>query len=109
MSQFDPSTLPAPLPSYFAAPDHGDTAGLFAPGAVVEDEGATYRGGAAIAAWLVDVEARYHPRYTVKGATTDAGRTVVTFDVAGTFPGSPVTLRQAFVIADGCIHGLKTL
>lgn len=109
MTQFDPSSLPQPLPAYFAADDHGKTAGMFAADALVHDEGVTHQGTAAIGDWLVDVEARYHPRYTVKAATTAAEQTIVTFEVAGTFPGSPAVLGQAFVVADGRIVSLRTL
>ncbi|MCR6672127.1 nuclear transport factor 2 family protein [Devosia ginsengisoli] len=109
MSQFDPATLPAPLAAYFAATDHRDTASLFAPGAVVRDEGETLTTVAAIAAWLDRVETRYHPRYVVEAAETTGDRTIVTFVVSGTFPGSPATLRQAFVVGDGLIRWLETL
>lgn len=109
MSQFDPSLLPAPLAAYFAALDHRDTASLFAPDAVVRDEGAVYSGSTAIEAWLDDVETRYHPRYVVEAAETAGDRTVVTFVVSGTFPGSPATLRQAFRVDAGLIHNLETL
>lgn len=109
MSQFDPSTMPAPLPEYFAAADHAATAVLFAADAIVSDEGATHAGAAAIARWLDDVETRYHPRYVVEAAETVGPRTVVTFQVSGTFPGSPATLRQAFVTQSGLIRSIETL
>jgi len=109
MSQFDPTTLPAPLADYFAAADHRDTAALFAPDAVVRDEGETLSGAAAIADWLDRVETKYRPRYVVDAAETDGARTVATFVVCGTFPGSPATLRQAFEIHGGLITRLETL
>lgn len=109
MSQFAPSALPQPLPAYFAARDHRDTARLFAPDAVVRDEGAVHAGSVAIVEWLDRVEARYHPRYAVQSAETEGNRSVVTFLVSGTFPGSPATLRQAFVIDAGLIRSLETL
>ncbi len=109
MSQFDPSTLPAPLADYFAAADHRDTAPLFAPEAVVRDEGETLSGTAAITDWLDRVETRYHPRYALEAATTEGTCTIVTFVVSGTFPGSPATLRQEFWLRDGLIHGIRTL
>lgn len=109
MSQFDLSTLPLPLPAYFSAEDHRDTANLFAPDAVVRDEGAVLAGSVAIAQWLDRVETRYHPRYVVQGAETVGNRSVVTSIVSGTFPGSPATLRQAFVLDAGLIRSLETL
>jgi hypothetical protein len=109
MSQSDPSLLPAPLAAYFAAPDHRDTASLFAPDAVVRDEGAVHVGSAAIEAWLDRVQLQYRPRYVVEAAEAVGDRTVVTFVVSGTFPGSPATLRQAFRVDAGLIQSLETL
>ena len=109
MSQFDRIDLPAPLDAYFAATDHASTAPLFAADAVVEDEGATHVGLAAIAEWLDRVEAQYHPRYVVQGVETSGAESTVTFQVSGTFPGSPATLRQAIRVEGGLIHGLRTL
>lgn len=109
MSRFDPTTLPEQLAEYFAATDHSATAHLFAAHAVVRDEGETLSGNAAILTWLNSVEARYHPRYAVTGAQTEGQHTVVTFIVSGTFPGSPATLRQAFVLQGGLIQSIETL
>ena len=105
MSQFDPSALPAPLADYFAAADRRAIVGLFAPDARVRDEGEDHVGTAAIAVWLDRVETRYQPRYAIQHAQTSG----VTFTVSGTFPGSPATLRQQFVLADGRIASLATL
>jgi hypothetical protein len=33
----------------------------------------------------------------------------VTFEVSGTFPGSPATLRQNFVLANDLIQSIETL
>lgn len=109
MTTFDAATLPHPLNQYFAAADHREAIGLFAPDARVTDESAVHVGTAQIAAWLDSVEARYHPRYTVKDAEVDGQRTVVTFVVEGTFPGSPATLRQAIVVENDRIASLETL
>lgn len=109
MSQFDPSALPAPLADYFAATDRRAIVGLFAPEARVRDEGEDHVGTAAIAAWLDRVGTRYQPRYTIQDAQTSGDHTMVTFTVSGTFPGSPATLRQQFVLAGDKIASLATL
>lgn len=109
MSHFDPATLPRPLADYFAAADHRNTLSLFAPDARVLDEGAVHVGTSKIAAWLESVEARYHPRYIVQSADTEGSRTVVSFLVSGTFPGSPVKLRQEIVVENDRIASLETL
>lgn len=108
MPPFDLATLSAPLPQYFTA-EAASTAALFAPDALVRDEGETHIGDAAIAAWRADVEKRYQPRYEVTGADVDGERSVVSFIVSGTFPGSPAKLRQAFTIQQGRIVRLETL
>jgi len=110
MPEFDPSTLPDPLKQYFGRTDHLDAASLFAPNASVRDEGAWHHGQAAIALWLRSVEERYHPRYQLRRVDADKDRTIVTFQVSGTFPGSPAILRQAFTFdAEQRIATLQTL
>jgi hypothetical protein len=109
MSAFDLDSLPQPLPAYFAAEDHRSTHALFAPDATVRDERETHSGSEAIKAWLDSVEERYHPRYRVEAAEADGERTIVSFEVAGTFPGSPVMLRQAITVRGGKIAALETL
>lgn len=110
MTNFEPATLPAPLPDYFGTEDHSATTPLFSPDATVLDEGETHRGAAAIAAWLDRVEAKYHPRYAVQSAEWEGDRVVVTIEVSGTFPGSPALLRQAFTLdGNARIARLETL
>lgn len=109
MSQFDLSTLPAPLGAYFTSGDRSSIVGLFAPDAHVRDEGHDHHGTAAIAAWLDSVETRYQPRYVIETAETDGNRTVATVVVTGTFPGSPVTMRQQFTIHQGKIASFTVL
>ena len=101
--------LPPPLSQYFADGERTASAPLFSENAVVLDEGHVHRGRAEIAAWLESVEMRYRPRYELIDASRDGERTVVTFKVSGTFPGSPLTLRQALVTDKGEIHSLETL
>lgn len=109
MSKFELATLPQPLAEYFGTQDHAATAHLFALDAVVRDEGETHSGREAIAAWLASVEKRYHPRYVVQGAEASGDRTIVHFEVSGTFPGSPANLRQAFALSNDLIRGIETL
>lgn len=109
MSQFDLATLPVPLEAYFTAGDRRDLIGLFAPDAHIRDEGHDHHGTTAIAAWLDSVETRYQPRYAVEATETDGNRTVATVVVTGTFPGSPVTMRQQFTIQRGRIASFAVL
>jgi len=105
----DTMSLPAPLDQYFAADDHRQTIAMFAADAAVRDEGGSYAGHAEIATWLDRVETSYHPRYRVLSGVTEGPYTVVTFEVSGSFPGSPATLRQCFGLRDGLIESLETL
>ncbi|MGX7681819.1 nuclear transport factor 2 family protein [Jatrophihabitans sp. DSM 45814] len=76
----------------------------FSADAIVEDEGNTYRGVAAIRAWRTTV-----PRvvYTVQDVEKSATEHVAIVDIAGDFPGSPVQLRFRFrFAADGLIDFL---
>lgn len=110
MSTFDPATLPATVAAYFATSGNRDALELFAPDAIVIDEGETHEGLAAITSWLESVERRYHPRYTLLDATADSSGHNVTFEVSGTFPGSPAILRQHFELdSQNRIRRLQTL
>jgi len=95
-------TLPRPIAAYFAAANTHDsdaTAACFADGAVVHDEGREMRGYAAIRAWKEQTDAKYRPRFQVTDAALVDGRTIVTVQVAGDFPGSPIVLHFAFTLA----------
>jgi hypothetical protein len=102
-------TLPAPLTDYFSRADATNLSELFAPDATVKDEGKVHQGEAKIAEWLASVEARYHPRYRVLAAEANSAGVTVTFEVSGTFPGSPATLRQNFVLTGDRIQRIETL
>ena len=68
----------------------------FADDAIVEDEDHAYRGIAAIRAWRTKV-----PRvtYTIHDVTTSSTGHDAAVDIAGDFPGSPVTLTFHFQFA----------
>lgn len=109
MTQSPSPMLPAPLADYFARADAATALAFFASDAVVKDEGETHGGLEAIGAWLESVEARYRPRYRVLAADEDGEKVIVTFEVSGTFPGSPAKLRQSFVLVHDRIQRLETL
>jgi hypothetical protein len=84
--------------------DSGAYFAQFADDAIVEDEDQTYRGIAAIRAWRTKV-----PRvaYTVHDVTTASTGHDAVVDIAGDFPGSPVSLTFHFQFAaDGRITAL---
>lgn len=101
--------LPHVVAAYVAASNDYDPdtiAACFAPDAVVRDEGHERRGTAEIAAWREEVTRKYRPRVVVAEVREEGGRTIVTGQVSGDFPGSPVALRYAFTLADGRIARL---
>lgn len=101
--------LPTPLAAYFDAKNAHDIDGMlaaFAEDAKVRDEGHEMIGRAAIRNWMDETTRKY--RVTVKplGVKRENQNEVVTAQVSGTFPGSPVELNYRFTIANAKIVGL---
>jgi hypothetical protein len=101
--------LPKPIAAYFTA-DKGDSeavAECFTENAVVKDEGHTYHGRAAIKQWKVETSAKY--QYTTEPFACEqkAGKFVVTSQLTGNFPGSPVNLRFFFGLEGDKIASLE--
>lgn len=110
MTQATEPTLPDTLVRYFGNADRADAAALFALNAEVRDEGRSHAGLAGIRDWLTSTEQRHRPRYRVIRSEQKDKTIVVTFEVSGTFPGSPAVLQQAFTFDDaGHIATLATL
>jgi len=79
----------------------------FAPDALVTDEEHEYRGPAAINGWFETVNAKYKPSVEATDLADDRGEIVVTTQVSGTFPGSPIQLHYHFTLKDGRIAALS--
>lgn len=101
--------LPEPIAAYFDADrqDGQAVARCFTSDGVVLDEGHTYSGPAAIAAWKTASSTRY--RYSVQPLSLETqGRGyLVTSRVSGDFPGSPLDLRYRFTLEQGRIASLE--
>lgn len=102
--------LPEVIAAYFAADGRADPQALadcFTEDAVVVDEGNSYIGRGAIRQWMANASTEYS--YTVEpfAIAEEAGRTVVTSHLVGTFPGSPTDLRYRFLLAGDKIAGLE--
>jgi hypothetical protein len=69
----------------------------FADDAVAEDEGHEYHGIEEIRAWRTSVPP---VSYTVADTVTNDDGTVAHAEIAGDFPGSPVTLAFHFAFTD---------
>jgi hypothetical protein len=101
--------LPEPIAAYFDADTRGAAAvaRCFTNDAVVKDEGQTYVGTEAIAAWKTAASTKYAYRSEPFALETKDGRHIVTSRLTGTFPGSPVDLRFRFTLARGKIATLE--
>ena len=102
--------LPPPIALYVQLANAGDTATLsacFAPNAIVRDEDHTYEGLAAITAWKAVTTHKYHHTITPLAVAHQQGKTVLTAQLTGTFPGSPVSLYFDFVLEAGKILSLE--
>jgi ketosteroid isomerase-like protein len=78
----------------------------FTDDAVVGDENATHRGKSGIERWATETIDNY--KFQFKPLTTEqrANETVVSVEVSGSFPGSPVTLDYHFTVANEKISSL---
>jgi ketosteroid isomerase-like protein len=102
--------LDAPILTYFElsnAHQAEGVAALFADDALVHDENADHRGRDAIRDWAEATYQKYGVALTPLDARSEGDATVVTADVVGTFPGSPIQLPFRFVTMDGKISELR--
>jgi hypothetical protein len=101
--------LPESIDGFFQAHNTGKTdrfEDFFTTDAVVYDEAHEYRGD-AIKSWIDDAITKYRPLHAeVISLVPSGSQTVVTAQVSGTFPGSPVQLCYQFTIRDGRIAAL---
>lgn len=102
--------LPIPIAAYFEADgsrDAGAVADCFSVDGLVKDQRRTHLGREAIRRWKAEAASSF--AYTVEpfAIGVDGARTVVTSQVVGDFPGSPVDLRYIFVLDDDCISKLE--
>jgi hypothetical protein len=69
----------------------------FAADAIAEDEGVTHHGIEAIRAWRATVPP---VTYTVRDVQSVGDERIARAEIAGEFPGSPVTLAFGFTFTD---------
>jgi len=100
--------LPEPIAAYFEADrrDGDAVARCFTNQAVVEDEGQTHSGPAAIKAWRTAAFAKYSYISQPFAVELKEGGYIVTSRLTGNFPGSPVNLRFCFHLERGKIASL---
>jgi hypothetical protein len=102
--------LPDPIAHYIrienssaleAVPD------CFAADAIVRDEGQIFEGVAAIRNWMATTKEKYGHTVAPLEIVECGGRSVLKARLAGSFPGSPITVNFNFVLADGKIRSLE--
>lgn len=82
--------------------------GCFTDDAEVVDEGQTYRGHDEIRRWRETVTSKFTYRVeVVSSEALGADAFVVTAELEGDFPGSPVQLKFRFVLRAGLIATLE--
>ena len=87
--------------------DSGAYIECFTENAIVHDEGKTHTGKAEIRQWIEEANEKYKSvmkplRYEESGSNG-----VLTAEVSGTFPGSPIVLKFHLGLKDGIIDSLN--
>lgn len=101
--------LPAPVERYIQIANSDAPEAVpecFASDAIVRDEGETYEGVAAITNWMAATKKKYGHTITPLELAGRDGESVLKARLAGSFPGSPITVNFKFVLADGKIRSL---
>ena len=102
--------LPAPIEHYVRIANSGALETVpecFAPDAIVRDEGQTYEGVAAIKSWMAATKKKYRHTITPLELTERDDQSVLEAQLAGSFPGSPITVSFSFVLAGDKIRSLE--
>ena len=102
--------LPKPIELFMSSENTHErdaVADCFAPDATVRDEGRTRAGLNEIAAWRRETRAKYHHTVTPVAVAKRAGKTIVTTEMTGNFPGSPVTVDFVFQLKGDRITSLE--
>ena len=105
-------SLPQAISTYFAIGNGADIASVkrcFTLNAVVFDEGKTHQGHAAIEAWQRAAQAAFDYSAHPIEVLTEGDRVIVTTNVVGNFPGSPVMLTHTFGLAGDKIATLEII
>ena len=104
-----PLSLTPIIQSYVDASNAHDVnsiLGCFADDAAVRDENATRRGKIEIEHWVRETIDKYKFHFKPLSAEKRGTETVVSVEVSGTFPGSPITLDYHFTVANEKISSL---
>ena len=101
--------LPLVIQRYIDASNAHDVRAIvdcFAADAVVGDENAMRRGKIDIRRWATETIEKYKFQFKPLRADERGVETILSVEVSGSFPGSPVTLEYQFTIANDKIQSL---
>ena len=101
--------LPRIIQEYLDASNAHDVKAIlscFSDDALVRDEGKDFRGKKTIEDWVVKTIEKYKFRFKPLRVKADDSEVVVTVEVSGTFPGSPVSPDYHFTIQGNEIQSL---
>jgi hypothetical protein len=82
-------------------------ANCFTETAIVHDEGKVHTGRTEIEQWIAESNEKYRSVMKPLGYQQNGTSGVLSTEVSGTFPGSPLILKFHFEINDGLIQSLK--
>lgn len=102
--------LAQPIADFFSAEEQRDTDAMsrcFTEDAIVQDEGRSIQGHAAIREWQLETKKKYQHTIEPLASAEKDGTAVVTARVTGNFPGSPVDLQFIFTVEAGKIRSLE--
>jgi ketosteroid isomerase-like protein len=104
-----PIKLPPLIRHYINASNAHDVKAIlacFADDAVVRDENKTHRGKIHIGHWATTTIEKYKFQFKPLSCQERDKATIVSVEVSGTFPGSPISLDYHFIIANDKIASL---
>jgi len=104
--------LPKILQTYVNAANAGDAAtgsSCFSESATVLDEGETLKGRKAIREWMQNTKKKYNHHTEPLDFRENDGEAIMTAELTGTFPGSPITLEYYFKLKDNLINDLRVI
>jgi ketosteroid isomerase-like protein len=87
--------------------DNKAFADCFTDSAIVRDEGKTHTGKAEIRQWIEHANDKYQSLMIPHNYEESGSKGVLTAEVSGTFPGSPIVLQFHFVLKHDLIDSLK--
>lgn len=84
-------------------------ANLFSETGVAYDEGETHTGRKEVQKWIAGTNEKYKSVMQPVEYTEKGNKSVLTANVSGTFPGSPIMMKFNFEINEGLIQSLRIM